>query len=129
MLVKLAVQHGLASRKTVQVLTTDTYRIAAAEELRSYAAILGIVVRYWRPPRALTQAISEFRQMNESSQKDLILIDTPGLCCSELEAYEDLAKLMAARPGIDTHLVLSASMRTADFRRVSKQYNIFTLAN
>ncbi len=124
-LVKLAVQQGLAVGKTVQVLTTDTYRIAAAEELRSYAAILGISCQVLETPRALTQAISEFRQINESSQKDLILIDTPGLCCSELEAYEDLAKLMAARPDFDTHLVLSASMRMADLRRVSKQYNMF----
>jgi flagellar biosynthesis protein FlhF len=41
-LVKLAVQYGVTPRKPVQVLTTDTYRIAAAEELRCYAAILGI---------------------------------------------------------------------------------------
>ena len=38
---------------------------------------------------------------------------------------EDLAKLLAAHPAVDTHLVLPASMRTADLRRVSEQYAIF----
>jgi flagellar biosynthesis protein FlhF len=117
--VKLAVQYGLAARKTVQVLTTDTYRIAAAEELRSYAAILGIGYQVLETAGALAQAIDEHRQ------KDLILIDTPGLCRSEMEASEDLAKLLASHPGVDTHLVLPASMRAADLCRVSGQYSIF----
>jgi flagellar biosynthesis protein FlhF len=118
-LVKLAVQYGLSARKRVQVLTTDTYRIAAAEELRSYAAILGIGCQVVETAAALTQALDEFRQ------KDLILVDTPGLCRSEMEASEDLARVLATHPGIDTHLVLPASMRAADLGRVSEQYSVF----
>jgi flagellar biosynthesis protein FlhF len=118
-LVKLAVQYGLTACKRVQVLTTDTYRIAAAEELRSYAAILGIGCQVLETAGALAQALDEYRQ------KDLILIDTPGLCRSEMEASEDLARVLATHPGIDTHLVLPASMRAADLRRVSEQYSIF----
>ncbi len=118
-LVKLAVQYGLSAHKRVQVLTADTYRIAAAEELRSYAAILGIGCQVLETAGALTQALDEFRQ------KDLILVDTPGLCRYEMEAAEDLAKVLAAHPGVDTHLVLPASMRAADLGRVSEQYSIF----
>jgi flagellar biosynthesis protein FlhF len=118
-LVKLAVQYGLTAGKSVQVLTTDTYRIAAAEELRSYAAILGIGCQVVETPSALAQALEEFRQ------KDLILIDTPGLCRSEMEGSDDLARLLATHPNVETHLVLSASMRAADLRRVSDQYSIF----
>ena len=119
-LVKLAVQYGIAARKTVQVLTTDTYRIGAAEELRSYAAILGIGCQVLETTQALVEVLDEYRH------KDLILIDTPGLCQSEMEAYEDLARVLGAEnQGIDTHLVLPASMRAADLRRVSEQYNIF----
>jgi flagellar biosynthesis protein FlhF len=119
-LVKLAVQYGLTAHKRVQILTADTYRIAAAEELRSYAAILGIGFQILETAGALEQALDEFRQ------KDLILIDTPGLCRSEMEAADDLATVLAAhRPVIDTHLVLPASMRAADLRRVSEQYSIF----
>jgi flagellar biosynthesis protein FlhF len=118
-LVKLAVQYGLTAQKRVQILTADTYRIAAAEELRSYAAILGIGCQVLETAGAVTQALDEFRQ------KDLILVDTPGLCRYEMEASEDLARVLAAHPGIDTHLVLPASMRAADLVRVSEQYTIF----
>lgn len=71
-LVKVAVQYGLTARKRVQILTTDTFRIGAAEELRSYAAILGIGCQVLETAEALGQALVEYRQ------KDLILIDTPG---------------------------------------------------
>jgi len=136
-LVKLAVQYGLTSRKRVQILTTDTYRIGAAEELRSYAAILGIGCQVLETAQALAQALGESEQRGESQQagdsqpkaesrqKNLILIDTPGLCRSEMEASEDLARLLATHAGIDTHLVLPASMRAADLRRVSEQYSVF----
>ena len=148
-LVKLAVQYGLAANQTAQILTTDTYRIAAAEELCSYAAILGIGCRVLETPRALAQALEELNQKadlnqraelnqkaessqrakspqkNEGRQRDLILIDTPGLCRSEMEAGDDLAKLLANHNGVDTHLVLPASMRAADLGRVSEQYSIF----
>jgi flagellar biosynthesis protein FlhF len=123
-LVKLAVQYGLAAGKTVQVLTTDNYRIAAAEELRSFAAILGIGCQVLEAPGALAQALTEFRQ-DQYRQKDLILIDTPGLCRFEMDACQDLAKLLAAHPDVDTHLVLPASMRATDLRRVAERYSVF----
>jgi flagellar biosynthesis protein FlhF len=137
-LVKLAVQYGLTANKTVQIFTTDTYRIAAAEELRSYAAILGIGCQVLETPAALAHAIDDVLrrdevlrkdqvlQSGEGRLKDLILIDTPGLCRSEMAACEDLAKLLATRyADVDTHLVLPASMRAADLRRVAEQYAVF----
>jgi flagellar biosynthesis protein FlhF len=118
-LVKLAVQYGITSRKPSQILTVDTYRIAAADELRSYAAILGIGCQVLDTTAALAQALEEHRQ------KDLILIDTPGLCRAEMDGYQDLAQFLSTYPGMDTHLVLPASMRTCDLKRVAEQYAIF----
>jgi flagellar biosynthesis protein FlhF len=118
-LVKLAVQQGIGAGRSVEILTTDTFRIAAAEELRSYAAILGIGCQVLETPAGLARAITEFRT------KDLILIDTPGLCQAEWAACEELAELMSAHGSIDAHLVLSASMRAADLRRIAEQYSIF----
>jgi flagellar biosynthesis protein FlhF len=131
-LVKLAVQYGLAADKRVQILTTDTYRIAAAEELRCYAAILGVGFQVLESPGALAQALAVYRPKDgrppddDSRPKDLILIDTPGLSRYEMETSEEWANVLTMHhPGIDIHLVLPASMRTADLRRVSEQYSIF----
>lgn len=118
-LVKLAVQCGVAVQKAVQVLTTDTYRIGAAEELRSYAAILGIGFQVLDSPAALRPALQE------CCHKDLVLIDTAGLARSEMELAEEWAAALSADPNIDTHLVLPASMRAGDMQRVASQYLMF----
>src|SRR5436305_3521211 len=56
-LVKLAVNYGLASRRPVLLLSMDTYRVAAAEQLRSYAAILGVGFHVPGTLAALAQTI------------------------------------------------------------------------
>jgi len=118
-LVKLALRHGITSRKRSQILTLDTYRIAAADELQSYAAILGIGCEVLETTAALAQAIEEHRD------KDVILIDTPGLASAEMDRFEELARFLSSYPGMDVHLVLPASMRTNDFRRAAQRYEIF----
>lgn len=117
-LVKLAFQFGVAARKSAHILTLDTYRIAAAEEVRSYAAILGIGCQVVESPANLVQAIEENRQ------KSLILIDTPGLCRSQMDGFLEWAEILGAHNEIDTHLVLPASMRASDLIGVAGQYGI-----
>src|ERR1700733_5342775 len=118
-LAKLAARFGLTSRKPAYILSADVYRIAAAEQLRSLAAILGIGFDIVETPVALAQALEEHRQ------KDWVFIDTPGLAATEMEDAADLARLIASHPEIDTHLVLSASMKPADLARVIDRYAIF----
>jgi flagellar biosynthesis protein FlhF len=118
-LVKLAVNYGLASRRPALLLSTDTYRIAAAEQLRSFAAILGIGFQLVETLTGLAQAIEENRG------KGLILIDTPGFGCGDLDAAAELARLVAGRPDVDTQLVLPASMKAADLSRMVDAYRIF----
>lgn len=118
-LVKLAVHSGLTARRPAQLISMDTCRIAAADQLRSYAAILGVGFQALETPGALAQAIEEHRN------KGLILIDTPGCGPNEMADAADLARFLGSRPDIDTHLVLSASTRSADLSRVVDRFEIF----
>jgi flagellar biosynthesis protein FlhF len=118
-LVKLAVTYGLAKRRSVLLLSADTYRIAAAEQLRSYAAILGVGFHIAETVSGLAQAIDGNRA------KDLILIDTPGLGFAEFQDYAPLARFLSTRTDIARHLVLSCSMKSADLSRVIDAYEIF----
>ncbi len=111
-LVKLAVTYGLTARRPVLLLSMDTYRVAAAEQLRSYAAILGVGFQVIETVPSLAQTIEENRG------KELILIDTPGLGYGELEDSGSLGHFLSTRADIDTHLVLSASMKPADLSRM-----------
>jgi len=67
---------------------------------------------------SLAQAIEENRG------KELILIDTPGLGYGELEDAASFGHFLAARSDIDTHLVLSASMKPADLSRMVDAFGI-----
>jgi flagellar biosynthesis protein FlhF len=118
-LVKLAVTYGVANRRSVLLLSADTYRINAAEQLRSYAAVLGAGFHLAETLASMAQVIEESRA------KDLILIDTPGLGFAELPEHAALAQFLSTRTDIDRHLVLSSSMKSADLSRVIDAFEIF----
>jgi flagellar biosynthesis protein FlhF len=118
-LVKLAVLYGLGTRRPSQIISLDTHRVAATEQLRSYAAITGIAFQALETARALVQALEEHRH------KDLVFIDTPGFAWNDLEDAAGMAALISKQFRIETHLVLSASMKPADMRRIALQYEMF----
>ena len=118
-LVKLAVNYGLAARRPALLLSMDTYRVAAAEQLRSYAAILGVGFHLLETVAALAQAIEEHRG------KDLLLIDTPGFGFGDMDHAGALARFLAGRGDVDAQLVLSSSMKSADLTRVVDSFEVF----
>jgi len=118
-LVKLAVNYGLAARRPVLLLSIDNYRVAAAEQLRSYSAILGVGFQLVETVAALAQALSENRG------KELVLLDTPGLGPAEVPGYSTLAQFLSTREDIDTHLTVSCSMKPADLSRVMDRFEVF----
>jgi flagellar biosynthesis protein FlhF len=118
-LVKLAVNYGLASRRPVLLLSADTYRVAAAEQLRSFATILGVGFQVVETVAALAQAVEENRG------KELIFIDTPGLTTPEVADFGGLAQFLSARSDIDTQMVVSSSMKSADLSRVVDSFEAF----
>jgi flagellar biosynthesis protein FlhF len=118
-LVKLAVRYGLASARGVQLITTDTRRVAAVEQLRTYAAIIGAGMDAVDTTRGLQQSLEEHRE------KGLILIDTQGYTASEMNEGSELAQFLSREERVEVHLVAPASMRSADLCRAIDQYDVF----
>jgi flagellar biosynthesis protein FlhF len=118
-LVKLAATYGLRSRKPIQILSVDTWRIGGAEQLRSYAAILGVGCQALDTMGGLAQALEEHRQ------KNLVLIDTPGQSERDMDASDELAAFLQSHPEIDVHLTLTASMKSADLTRAVGRFERF----
>ena len=117
-LVKLAIQYGISLRKSTQILSLDTFRVGAGEQLRAYAAILGVGFQALPTPLALGPALDEHRQ------KRMILIDTPGLGPRDLEA-DEWSKALAGHPEMDTHLALNASTKPSDLCAAVERYRAF----
>jgi flagellar biosynthesis protein FlhF len=118
-LVKLAIRYGLTARRSMHFLSTDVYRVGAAEQLRLYASILGVGFQTVDTPLSLAQALEEHRR------KDLVLIDTPGWTHRDVPEILELASYLGNDPDIDVHLVLPASNRARDLARTVDRYAIF----
>ena len=122
-LVKLAVREGLLKNRRVKIISADTQRIAASEQLRIYAAILGVPFQSAETMSALVQAI------DSTPANTLILIDTPGLSPALLDGPgADLAGYFRSRQDIDTQLVLTACMRPDDLRNAADRFSVFAPA-
>ena len=119
-LVKLAVLEGLRAGRSTRLISADTQRIGGAEQLRAFAAILGVSFLAVESGAALGQAI------DAAPCCDLVLIDTPGygpVLQSELGG--DLADFLSRRQDIDTHLVLTASTQLSVLRKLVDLHRIY----
>lgn len=119
-LVKLAVTEGLMKGLPVRLISADTHRIAASEQLRIYAAILGVTFQSAESVAALAQAV------DSAPANALLLIDTPGLSPASLDGTAaDLAAFFSQRQDIDIHVVLTALTRQKDLEAASSRFAAF----
>ena len=107
-LAKLAVVAGVAQGLPAAIISTDSFRVAAADQLRSYAAILGLPFDCAETPGDLLRTLDAHRN------KRLLLIDTPGYGPGEADLAADWARFFHSRGEIEVQLVLNASTRFRD---------------
>lgn len=116
-LAKIAANYLLIKKKSVGLITADTYRIAAVEQLKTYAEILGIPVSVAYTPAEMREAVSLH------SDKDLILIDTAGRSHKNKAQFEELKALIEASEADEIYLVLSATTSSKNCREILKSYS------
>ena len=102
-LAKLAANLKLKEGHKVGLITLDTYRIAAVDQLRRYAEILGSPLRVVANADELRAAVAGLAHM------DFILIDTAGRSPRDGPKLDELRELLAAVQPDDVHLVLSST--------------------
>ncbi len=100
---KLAAEYTLVRKKKVALLTLDTYRIGAVEQLATYARLLGIPLEVALSPEDVANLIASH------ADKDLILIDTIGRSQRSREQVAELARFLRAADPTEVHLAVSAS--------------------
>lgn len=116
---KIASRYVVDQKKQVALLTLDTYRIAAAEQLRTYANILMVPFRVVYTAEELATAIQDFQDY------EYILVDTPGHSPQNREQLGNLKQMLAQMkraPECRFYLVLSATTKYRDLIKIADSY-------
>lgn len=120
---KIASSFRVEHKKKVALLTADTYRIAAAEQLRTYANILEVPFRVVYTAKEIADAVEDFKEY------DYILVDTTGHSPNneaQCESMSDLIHSVDADASKEVFLVLSASTKYRDLMRTADIYKEIT---
>ncbi len=116
---KLASHFLLEEKKKVGLLTSDTFRIAAAEQLHTYANILEAPFKVIYSAEELTESVNAMQDM------DYILVDTSGHSHHNEEQQESTKKLIQALDGVaetEVYLVVSATTKYRDLLSIADSY-------
>lgn len=105
---KLAAEQMFKHKRKVGLITADTYRISAVEQLRTYAAILGI------PLEVVQSPADTIRALDHLSDCDLILMDTAGRNYRNEITVSELKSLLPDEPESELVVVLSLTAKTED---------------
>lgn len=122
---KIASTLKLTKKTKVALITSDTYRIAAVEQLKTYANILGIPLQVVYTPEDMSHAMEELREF------DLVFVDTAGRSHNNQEQKEDVQKLLETvdEANREVFLVLSATTKYKDLVKISMTYAEITKYN
>jgi flagellar biosynthesis protein FlhF len=116
---KLAARFKIQEHKRVALITIDTYRIAAVEQLKTYADLIGLPLKVISEAQDLKAAIKSF------SDRDLILIDSAGRSPRSVEKMNELKNFVEAAQADELHLVCSTSVSSDVMKDTLDRYANF----
>ncbi|MFD6439863.1 GTP-binding protein, partial [Peribacillus sp. NPDC060186] len=115
-LAKVAAETMLRHGKKVAFITTDTYRIAAIDQLKTYAKILNV-------PIEVAYNLEDFKKATERfSQYDYVFIDTAGRNFRNPQYVKDLSEIIDFTDKMETYLVLSLTSKQKDMEDIYRQF-------
>jgi len=117
-LAKLAARYLLEEGLKIAVVTTDTFRIGAAEQLKIYARIMDIPMRVASRKEEFTSALERF------ADSDVILVDTPGKSRTDESYLRRLKDYFEGGPPVEANLVLSVTDRQETMLEAATRFEI-----
>lgn len=118
---KLAAEKVLKEQKKVGFITSDTYRIAAVEQLKTYGTILNVPLEVVSSPQDLTRSLERLKDC------DIIFMDTAGRNFRNEMYVSELNSLLQTYDNCETFLTLSLTMKYRDMEAVTRNFAKFNL--
>lgn len=115
-LAKIAARFVLEKGVSAAMITADTYRISAVDQLKTYSDIIGLPLEIVYSPAELKTAIRKFRD------KQLVLIDTAGRSQNNEFQMNELVEFLQVEPAMEKHLVLSATTKSRDVETILDKF-------
>lgn len=107
----------------VALITIDTYRIAAVEQLKVYGEIMNLPVEVVLKPTEMAAALARHNDC------DLILIDTAGRSPGNGMEIQDMCAFLRPEYGLENHLMLSATNREVELETIIRQFSCLSISN
>ncbi len=115
---KLAARAKINEQKRVGLVTLDTFRIAAVDQLQKYARIIGLTLEVVSDPVEFRSAIRGFRR----DKTDLVLVDTAGRGHRDELKMGELREVLSVVPEAEIHLVLSATTERRTLAKAAERF-------
>ena len=115
---KLAAACKLRHARRVGLITSDTYRIAAVEQLRTYAQIIGLQIKVVMSPEEMAGAVAALSGM------DVVIVDTAGRSQHDARRLDELKAFVDAAGADETHLVLSSTVGETVLNRTAERFKV-----
>jgi len=114
---KLAATYGVIQKRKVEMVTIDSYRIAAIEQLGKYAELMQI-------PFTVVNTREEFKNVIMNSKSEIIFVDTAGRSQKNNLGLAEMRNILdGAKTNLDIHLVLSATTKYRDAVDIITRFN------
>ncbi|MEE8554208.1 MAG: flagellar biosynthesis protein FlhF [bacterium] len=119
---KLASEQMLKFRRKVGLITVDTFRIAAVEQLKVYAKIMGVPITVVGSKQELRRAIQEFADC------DAIFVDTGGRSQRDGLQMSEIYRMFGGDDPIDVYLTMSVTTKDSDQSEITRRFGQIPLA-
>ena len=117
-LAKIAARALSRHNLRVGLVTIDTYRVAAVEQLKVYAEIMRVPLEVVLTPEAFQRALERF------ADRDLVLVDTAGRSPRNQADLDELAAFLRPELGLENHLLLPATAREQELETIIRRFAI-----
>jgi len=115
-LAKLAAHCRFNKSRKISIIAADTYRIAAIEQIRTFADIVGVDLQVVFSPEDIPEA------MAACEDSEVVFVDTAGRSQRNEEHMEELKQMIKVLRPDETHLVLSATTKDSDLIDMANKY-------